>query len=162
MGGIGKTTIAKMVCHQLQETQRFSDGIKWITLGQDIKESGIIDRLTDIAKFLGENTMNISDIPRGKELLRDLIVSKKKNFLLVLDDVWNEEQKNSFHLFEDTTETQSKILLTTRNSGMVKRCGAIEHSVDLLTESESLAILQKWRGKLRTNKRRTIFCKVNH
>ena len=147
MGGVGKTSIAKMVCHHPQVTKRFKDGIEWITLGENISEIGIIDRLTEILRFLGDENTHISDIQRGKEVIRKWILSKKKNCLIVLDDVWTEEQKTSFDLFEDATQTKSRILLTTRNSGMVKQCGAIEHKIDLLTDNESLAILQKWRGK---------------
>ncbi|MGY4920261.1 NB-ARC domain-containing protein [Streptomyces sp. 900116325] len=97
-GGFGKTTLAQMVCASHQVRQHFAERVYVVTMGRDVR------RKADIAKKVGEATRFITedatpfDDPElaGAHLGRLLDHHSDHRFLLVIDDVWDEEQLSPF------------------------------------------------------------------
>ncbi len=140
MGGIGKTTIATMVCHQLSKREGvFRDGIAWVKLGQSVDESRILDLQKKLVDCLGgDSSSYISTVDDGKNVLREILI--KKNCLIVLDDVWKIEHKRSFCVV-DHRDSQSRFLITTRNFALTE--DSSRFALSLLTEEEALELLGK-------------------
>nr|UBY07051.1 NBS-LRR disease resistance protein [Dasypyrum villosum] len=92
MGGLGKTTLAKMAYND-QEVQRHFQLKMWHCVSDNFDVISIVKSIIELA------TNGRCDLPDNIELLQKKLdeVIGQKRFLLVLDDVWNEEKK----LWED-------------------------------------------------------------
>ena len=84
-GGVGKTTIAAALVHEVEVRSSF-EKIVWVSVGQepDIRElqDSIHFQLTK--SFLPEDKTHDSEVP---QVLRD--AAKGVKLLLVLDDIWS-------------------------------------------------------------------------
>ncbi|KAJ7976790.1 Disease resistance protein [Quillaja saponaria] len=71
-----------------------------------------------------------------------------KRFLLVLDDVWNEDRRKWMELgdlFKECAKRSVKILLTTRSSFIASMMGSVPaYKLEGLTQMECLSLLLKW------------------
>ncbi|KAM4113701.1 hypothetical protein ACJW30_04G015900 [Castanea mollissima] len=114
MAGLGKTTLAKLVYnHELVESH-FNKKI-WLCVSHDFDEKkilrGILESLTRKSSQLENNNAILEEIEN--EL-------KGKRFLLVLDDVWNEESTKWDSLRSDLLGIISNIgniiIVTTRSN----------------------------------------------
>ncbi|GLT33429.1 hypothetical protein SLA2020_080230 [Shorea laevis] len=115
MGGIGKTTLARLIYNDDKLKGRF--GLKaWVCVSEDFD----VDRIT--RAILGELTKENCDlIELLQEKLKDKLSGQK--FLLVLDDIWNE----NYELWEKLQRPflagapGSKIIITTRSEDIGKK-----------------------------------------
>lgn len=133
MGGIGKSVMANALAHHPEVQRAFGDGIFWITLGQ---EPDVIALQRRLAKELGDDGQ-FHDVPTGTERLRDRL--KEQAALLILDNVWQRVHAEAFNV----VEARGRILLTTRDAGLVTALAAKEnhYQVQLPTIDEAKAIL---------------------
>ena len=85
MGGIGKTVLAKALCHDEVVQQAFPDGVIWITVG---KESAfdVVTRLREVGKALNDDLARYDNELRVHEPVPSTI--RNKAALIVIDDVW--------------------------------------------------------------------------
>ena len=90
-GGYGKTTLARELCHDPQIRNAFPDGVLWVELGQtpDILKGAreIIVALT------GKQTGFVDEKDAAEQLAQTI---GKRRCLLVVDDVWSEENLEPF------------------------------------------------------------------
>ncbi|KAF0898277.1 hypothetical protein E2562_007131 [Oryza meyeriana var. granulata] len=88
MGGLGKTTLAKMVFNDLRVQHHFELPM-WLCVSDDFNVSALVKSIIELA------TRENCTLPDRIELLRSRLheVVGHKRYLLVLDDVWNEEQQ---------------------------------------------------------------------
>ncbi|GLT33374.1 hypothetical protein SLA2020_079700 [Shorea laevis] len=108
MGGLGKTTVAKLIYKKAQEEKRY-DLVAWVCVSEDFNEETILKELYEHFKGCPHpSSINVLVEDLAKEL-------EKKIFLLVLDDVWNKDY-SKWNAFSDRL---SRILKTTRNSIVV-------------------------------------------
>ncbi|XXG52669.1 hypothetical protein AAC387_Pa03g0932 [Persea americana] len=111
IGGIGKTTLAKLVFnHEL--VQNHFEPRMWICVSYDF---GIIRLGNEIIEPATRHNRSLSNV---EELQRHLVETLSgKKFLLVLDDVWNEEPENWYRLRDLLLcgERGSRIVVTTRS-----------------------------------------------
>lgn len=137
MGGIGKTVLAQMVCHDNRIKKRFRDGILWQTIG---RESGVKPelRLRAVVKALGKGVpkSEIAAVDQYRRLMRN------KAVLIVIDDVWDAKDIQPW-LVESA---KSRVLFTTRDSSIAAAVGAKDHRAELLALDEAREVLKQWAG----------------
>ncbi|KAJ6379278.1 hypothetical protein OIU76_015988 [Salix suchowensis] len=85
MAGLGKTAIAKKICELAMEKKHF-DVTLWVCASNDFNKGRILgEMLQKIDKYTG----GLSNLDAILEKLQQEL--EDKTFLLVLDDVWNED-----------------------------------------------------------------------
>src|ERR1035438_162048 len=136
MGGIGKTVLAQALCHNEVVRHAYPDGIFWFTIG---KESRLtfdqrIEAVPGLHQLLGEYSGEQACINQYRNAFRD------KAALIVLDDVWHAADIEPFR----TESPRSRLLVTTRDTGIAPTFGAREFPAVLPTNAEAREILTKW------------------
>ncbi|XP_062002518.1 putative disease resistance protein RGA3 isoform X2 [Rosa rugosa] len=120
MGGLGKTTLAKSVYHDDRIKQHFQERM-WFCVSVPFEVNLI---LRGILESLKPEYASVQTIDAMCKILKDELKGKK--YLLVLDDVWNDNSQKWEELINCLVETQgSSILVTTRRdkvAKMVPRC----------------------------------------
>ncbi|KAG5592448.1 hypothetical protein H5410_042962 [Solanum commersonii] len=87
MGGLGKTTLAQMVFNDQRVTEHFYPKI-WICVSDDFDEKRLIET---IIGNIERSSLDVKDLASFQKKLQQLLNGKR--YLLVLDDVWNEDQQ---------------------------------------------------------------------
>ncbi|MEA5533308.1 NB-ARC domain-containing protein [Crocosphaera sp. XPORK-15E] len=129
LGGIGKSTLAAALAQEKDVQAYFPDGIFWATLGQ---QPDILSFLHSWIQALGDYDFKPTGIDAASLQLRTLLADKKA--LLVVDDLWNAEDVEPFRV----AGAGCKLLVTTREAPVI---GAIRYDLDIMTETQSLALL---------------------
>jgi len=91
-GGFGKTTVAKMVRADRRVLRRFHGRVHWVTLGRDAGKqtlTGLVNGL--IAQLEPDRAVTFTDAQQAGDHLA-AILAKGPRRLLILDDVWTEDQ----------------------------------------------------------------------
>ncbi|XP_043687991.1 disease resistance protein RUN1-like [Telopea speciosissima] len=116
LGGIGKTTIAKVVCDTV-----FShfEGYKFIENVRENASKFGIPYLQNqlINDLLKEENQNITDVGAGIKVIQQRYCNKK--VLIVLDDVDQDDQVKSLAGDREWFGNGSKIIITTRNKNIL-------------------------------------------
>ncbi|WVZ53604.1 hypothetical protein U9M48_004519 [Paspalum notatum var. saurae] len=81
LGGSGKTTLAKHICHDVKIKEHFEDGIFWVHVSQEFDVPKLIGKLFET--IVGENSDRHPHQHMIQEISKNL---SNKKFLLVLDD----------------------------------------------------------------------------
>ncbi|RDX90205.1 putative disease resistance protein RGA3, partial [Mucuna pruriens] len=87
MGGLGKTTLVKQVFHDVRVSKHFDLTI-WVCVSNDFDVEKILQSIIESAT--GQNP-NLKTLQAKHKRVQELLHSKR--YLLVLDDVWNEDQE---------------------------------------------------------------------
>ncbi|KAK8631356.1 hypothetical protein V6N13_080109 [Hibiscus sabdariffa] len=144
MGGLGKTTLAKSVCND-EKVVNFFGTIMWVCVAENFNVRRI---LLEMLESLTRKSCEIkNDDVVLKEIQKEL---NGKSFLLVLDDVWDEDVKN----WEDlkgcllgiNESKQSCILVTSRgeNVSLVRETPAeYRHHLDAMRDEECWSIIRE-------------------
>ena len=138
MGGVGKSVLASALAHRTEVRLAFPDGIYWVVLGQQAK----LDTLQrQLASQLGDQGLFVG-VELGKQKLRELLA--KRAALLILDDVWAREAADAFNV----VGPRGRLLLTTRDAGLVTAFAASENHfpVQLPSEAEARGMLASASG----------------
>ncbi|GKV52618.1 hypothetical protein SLEP1_g59194 [Rubroshorea leprosula] len=128
IAGLGKTTLAKLVRNNDQIQGHFSN-IMWICVSDNFDVMRIlVQMLESLSKGHCENITS-----------RDVIVQKikekleEKNYLLILDDVWNEERPKWEDLRQCLSgiskKNGSRVLVTTRIQNVASVMGVLPEHV---------------------------------
>ncbi|XVF78214.1 hypothetical protein PTKIN_Ptkin14bG0112300 [Pterospermum kingtungense] len=108
MGGVGKTTIMKLIHNQLlNETEKF-DVVRWITVS---KEMNIIKLQNRIARAMGEILLEDEDETIRAGMICEMMASKGR-YVLILDDLWHKLSLEEVGIPEPSNGC--KLLVTTR------------------------------------------------
>ena len=114
MGGIGKSALAQLVYND-KDIENCFDLRIWISVSVDYD---VVSITKSIVESVMEKRLNLSELDKIQVKLQNVL--KEKRFLLVLDDMWNE---NISHNFWDVLRSPfsvglsgSKVLVTTRSS----------------------------------------------
>ncbi|KAJ1269464.1 hypothetical protein BS78_07G213800 [Paspalum vaginatum] len=144
MGGLGKTTVAKMVFNDSRVQKHFELKM-WHCVSGNFEATTIVRSVIELA------TDTRCDLPDNIELLRGklLKVIDRKRYLLVLDDVWNEDQQK----WEDSLKPLlcssvgglgSMIVVTSRSRQVASIMGTLPpHELACLSEDDSWKLFSR-------------------
>jgi WD40 repeat protein len=138
MGGIGKSVLTAEIARDEEVRRAFPDGVLWVTLGQTPM---LTSWQSHLAEVLGAGQRTFTDVQLGKAFLGELLADKA--CLLILDDVWQTKHAAAF----DALGQRCKMLLTTRDRGLITALGAVEYQLGVLSNEQSLALLALWAGQ---------------
>jgi hypothetical protein len=133
MGGVGKTTLAQLVYNHRRVQKRF-DLKAWVCVSEDFS-------VLKLTKVILEG---FGSKPASDNLLKERLHGKK--FLLVLDDVWNEDYAEWEKLLTPLKcgAQGSKILVTTRNESVASVMRTVPtHHLKELTEDSCWSLFAK-------------------
>ncbi|KAG7942206.1 hypothetical protein I3843_16G089000 [Carya illinoinensis] len=139
MGGIGKTTLAQLIYND-EKVQSFFNLKAWACLSEDFDVAAVTK--TILQTLISENCEG-KDLNWLQEKLKEQLRGKK--FLVILDDVWNENYNEWTRLrapFE-AGAPGSSIIVTTRNQGVSSLMGTITiepFQLELLPTNACLSI----------------------
>jgi hypothetical protein len=136
MGGSGKSVLAAAVAHDQSVRQRFRDGVLWLNVGL----SDPLSLLSLLARTLTDTPDALANVRQGKQIVQGL--AAERAILLVLDDVWTDEQA----LALDVVGPEGGLIVTTRLSAVVERFGAEHIEVGTLSDDQAELLLESWGG----------------
>ncbi|XP_049387805.1 putative disease resistance RPP13-like protein 1 [Solanum stenotomum] len=141
MGGLGKTTLAKVVYHDERVKNHF--GLKaWFCVSQGYDALRITtELLQEIGSFDSKDVHN--NLNQLQVKLKESFKGKK--FLIVLDDVWNDnynEWDDLRNIFVQG-DVGSKIIVTTRKESVALMMGNEQISMDILSTEASWFLFKR-------------------
>ncbi|XP_020089869.1 putative disease resistance protein RGA4 [Ananas comosus] len=167
IGGLGKTTLAQLIYHD-ESVQKYFDALMWVCVSDCINAAMLTRKILEASK-IGENfgdkspmltrkVLEASKIGKNfgdslntlQEVLKENLAKKK--FLLILDDVWNDDKENEWEKVVAPLkcgQRGSKILLTTRMNSvadMIAKATKGENEIfklDGLEENSNLLLFKK-------------------
>ncbi|OAY64261.1 Disease resistance protein RGA2 [Ananas comosus] len=119
MGGLGKTTLVQFIYHD-EEVRQCFDLVMWVCVSDQFDVTMLTRKILEAAKVrdsLGDKSLNTI-----QDILKENLISKK--FLLVLDDIWNDDKILEWNKLVAPLKfgkKGSKILFTTRMDSVAKR-----------------------------------------
>jgi hypothetical protein len=138
MGGVGKTTLAQLVYND-EKVQSFFDLKAWACVSEDFDAVRVTKT---ILEFLTSENCESKDLNWLQVKLKEKLKGKK--FLVILDDLWNENYHDWTILrapFE-AGAPGSTIVITTRNEGVTLKTGTFpSYSLKELSDDFCLSIL---------------------
>ncbi|PRQ57437.1 putative TIR domain, winged helix-turn-helix DNA-binding domain-containing protein [Rosa chinensis] len=139
IGGIGKTTIARVVYNS--NFARF-EGSSFIENVREISEqpNGLVQIQKQLlADILSGRKVKIQSVSEGILKIKDVIGSKK--VLVVLDDIDRMGQLDAVQSMRDCFCPGSKIIITTRHAGLLEACRVDKvQMVEFLNDVHSLEL----------------------
>jgi hypothetical protein len=127
-GGIGKSTLAAKVTQLPEVKDRFSDGVLWVTLGQNPELLSLVEQWI---RNLGDHGFRAIDLHGASGRLRQLL--QERAVLLVVDDAWSSEHVEAFRV----GGPRCRLLVTTRDNLIARAIGASSLDLDQLTPGQA-------------------------
>ncbi len=137
IGGIGKTTIASALCRDC-DVRRAFDRILWVELGPQMNPMALPGKLR---AAVGGAPDDFNDLDNARASFARHLHGRKT--LIVLDDVWDETLVAPFRVGGE----DHRLLITTRQKGLVHNLGIQPQAVDRLTADEGLRLLRERSGR---------------
>ncbi|XP_042488717.1 putative disease resistance protein RGA3 [Macadamia integrifolia] len=141
MGGVGKTTLAQLVYNDEKIKKHFH--LKaWVCVSEDFD-------VVRLSKEILKSAIGSSFLPNSLDLLHVKLQEalSEKRFLLVLDDMWNEnyERWDALSTAFASGRAGSKILVTTRNKGVasIVRTVPNDHCLKGLSNEACFALVRR-------------------
>uniref|UniRef100_I1PWU7 Uncharacterized protein n=1 Tax=Oryza glaberrima TaxID=4538 RepID=I1PWU7_ORYGL len=122
MGGVGKTTLTQLAYNDVRVKKHFQLRM-WLCVSENFDEAKLTkETIESVASGLSSATTNMNLLQ--EDLSNKL---KGKRFLLVLDDVWNEDPDrwDRYRRALVAGAKGSKIMVTTRNENVGKLVGGL-------------------------------------
>ncbi|XP_047953775.1 putative disease resistance protein RGA1 [Salvia hispanica] len=112
VGGLGKTTLARLVFNDPQVEEHFDVRI-WVCVSENFEMKTLVKAMIESAMGSGEASC-LQHLDAVERRLWDLL--SKKRYLIVMDDVWNDHQDKWFELRDVLScgSTGSFVIVTTR------------------------------------------------
>ncbi|KAK2400671.1 putative disease resistance protein RGA3 [Trifolium repens] len=152
IGGLGKTTLAKCVFNDKSVVESFPLKM-WVCVSDDFELKHLLLKILNSDSASNSNPIHQEnfDVEQLQNHLRNKLVGQK--FLLVLDDVWNEDRVKWEEL-KDIIQGSvagaegSKVLVTTRSHTVANVMGTTSpHILQGLSKEDSLSVFVKWAFK---------------
>ncbi|KAG8646651.1 putative disease resistance protein RGA1 [Manihot esculenta] len=142
IGGLGKTELAKLVYNDERVQNNFELKM-WVCVSEDFNVKLLTEKIIRCIIEDRENTSNL-DMEQLQRNMRETIGDKK--YLLILDDVWNDDPMrwNLLNELLCTGANGSKILVTTRSNKVASVMGSVsEYELKGLPHDECMALFTK-------------------
>ena len=140
-GGLGKTTLAQLIFND-DEVGKWFEKKMWVCVSEEFDVKLLIKKILRCVTSAKENLE--LELEQLQKMLRENLEGKK--YLLVLDDVWNEEwQKwDNLRKYLSVGSSGSRILVTTRSKKVANIMG-VESPYELrgLAEAEAWDLFRK-------------------
>jgi hypothetical protein len=140
MGGVGKSTLAKVLFDDPDVWEWFDGGLCWLKVGQQPRDEKICQLQGELLKQLCDVDVSCSDPVRGRALIRDRLRGKK--VIVFLDDVWGNAKSEEQVVRVENLELGSRIVKTTR---IRQAIGGFAYPLDVLGR-EPAQELFSWRA----------------
>ncbi|KAK9290575.1 hypothetical protein L1049_008745 [Liquidambar formosana] len=140
LGGLGKTTLAKLVYNDDEVIQSFEMRM-WACVSEDFKLEKVIEKIIESATNAKCDRLDVEQL---QTLLRNILRAKK--FLLVLDDVWSEDRRRWTELRDLLSggANGSTIIVTTRSVNIASIMGTIAmYNLNKLPFDDCLSLLMR-------------------
>ncbi|CAL4918465.1 unnamed protein product [Urochloa decumbens] len=141
-GGIGKTTLARMIFNDSAVEEIFDRRI-WLSVNQDVDETDVLQRVLSALDGNSEYRGHVGDREQLECAVKHAVRHKK--FLLVMDDAWSDSIWNELlRVLLNDGAPGSQVLVTTRNGGVARRMKAqLFHHIDKLNPEDCWSLLKK-------------------
>ncbi|KAH0469986.1 hypothetical protein IEQ34_001544 [Dendrobium chrysotoxum] len=136
-GGMGKTTLLQHV-YEDEMTKEF-DPKMWVSVSNNFNVKKVI---ADMLESLDKKKPDLDSLDALQDRLRIAVGSKK--FLLILDDIWEEEENRDINKWEDVLaplaygKFGSRILVTTRMDSVAMKIAKIIKKKEKIFRLEGL------------------------
>ncbi|KAM0008428.1 putative virus X resistance protein-like, coiled-coil [Helianthus debilis subsp. tardiflorus] len=141
LGGIGKTTLAQLVYNDNKVKEQF-ELMAWVCVSDEFDVFGINKA---IFQAVGGGNQDFASLNLLQVALSEKL--SKKKFLLVLDDVWNENYKE-WELLQRpfyVGAPGSKVLVTTRKTMVASVMGSVQtYPLEILSDEEALSLFAQY------------------
>ncbi|XP_071719152.1 putative disease resistance RPP13-like protein 1 [Rutidosis leptorrhynchoides] len=139
-GGVGKTTLAKLLYNN-EKVKDYFELTSWVCVSNDFD-------VLAVSKAIYQAVTGEDNTPAGLNHLQEVLKEKlsNKRFLLVLDDVWNEDHQKWKDLEKLLKGAPgSKIIVTTRKMKVASTMDNVKcHNLGILSDEDSLSLLAKF------------------
>ncbi len=134
-GGFGKTTVAKIVRADRRVLRSFRGRVYWVTLGRDVGKQALVGLVNGLIGQLDPSrAVTFTDARQAGGQLAAVLAAGPRR-LVVLDDVWSEEQLAAFPVAGRCAR-----LVTTRIPSLT-RGASLPVKVDQMSETQAQALL---------------------
>ncbi|KAJ0613152.1 putative virus X resistance protein-like, coiled-coil [Helianthus annuus] len=144
MGGLGKTTLAQLVYNHERVDQYF-DLRCWVYVSENFQVNEIIKK---IIESVDKSGCTLTQLDTLQASLQSKL--REKKFLIVLDDVWAEEdEKEKWERLSGTLSCGAEgsiVVMTTRSERtcrMMTKVGELRHQLGCLSEENSWLLFKK-------------------
>ncbi|KAI4354262.1 hypothetical protein L6164_003142 [Bauhinia variegata] len=134
LGGVGKTTLVRQVAIKVKEKSPDTN-----VVFVDVKQNPKIEKVQqDIADMIGLELKQQSLLVRATSVRQSLEEDKKKNILVILDDLWEKLDLNEIGMTFGKENKNYKILMTSRQRDVLSKMNTqMNFWLKELTEKES-------------------------
>ncbi|KAL7148728.1 hypothetical protein ABFS83_06G198700 [Erythranthe nasuta] len=147
MGGIGKSTLARIVYNNDTVVNRF-ERRAWVCISSEFSPKEIMKEVVLQLLEPDEDKLNVLEIMERstlesvKSMVHDRLQGKP--YFIVLDDVWEAAHWQSLtSAFPNEEDKTSILLLTTRNRGVTKDDQIYAHKIETLNRAKSWELFLK-------------------
>ncbi|XP_058004030.1 disease resistance protein SUMM2-like [Hevea brasiliensis] len=140
LGGVGKTTLLKKVNNHFLETSHSFDAVIWVVVSKQVNMERIQEAICNKLAIPDELWRNRNEEDRTGVILKFLTA---KNFVLLLDDLWDHLDLLRIGIPPLDRTSGSKVVFTTRSQevcGFMKADKSIK--VECLVPEEALQLFQ--------------------
>jgi hypothetical protein len=136
MGGVGKTTLAKLVYNDKEVRLFFGGGVCWLEVNQEPSQETVCRLQKQILQTLGavESSLTIANPTVGRAEIRKRLQSSGAKVLICLDDVWVDGHTPI--VCKEDLSPGSCILKTTRDANTIEP-GGFQHDLDVLSPEDA-------------------------
>ena len=140
LGGLGKTTLAQLIFNHKRVVQHFEPRM-WVCVSEDFSLKRMTKAIIEAATKKSCDDLDLDPLQRR---LQDLL--RGKRFLLVLDDVWDDNLENwqKLKLVLDCGGKGASILVTTRLAKVAKIMPTIPpHDISKLSKKDCWELFKR-------------------
>jgi hypothetical protein len=128
LAGIGKTALARAVCHDDDVIDTFDDGIVWMTLGS---EADLLNAAASVLSAFGEDVSGLTHIEEAER--RIAVHLSNKRCLVVVDDVFDVAHRKLI----SSIGPQTRAIVTTQDRHIAAAIAAATFALPPLSATEA-------------------------